>query len=80
VGLLQIYGNWLSIPAEISAICVLFQFWTDLNSSVWIILFIFLTFVVGMSLIRVYGKTISTTNPLTRRATQLTTTPHEQAR
>ncbi|GIZ38321.1 hypothetical protein CKM354_000174100 [Cercospora kikuchii] len=51
-----VYGNWLSIPAEITAICVLFQYWTDLNSSVWIIIFIILTFVVGMSLIRVYGE------------------------
>ncbi|USW59488.1 Putative amino acid permease/ SLC12A domain-containing protein [Septoria linicola] len=51
-----VYGNWLSIPAEISAICVLFQFWTDVNISVWIILFILLTCVVGMSLIRIYGE------------------------
>ncbi|EME78057.1 uncharacterized protein MYCFIDRAFT_205386 [Pseudocercospora fijiensis CIRAD86] len=51
-----VYGNWLSIPAEISAICVLFQYWTDVNSSVWIILVICLTFIVGISLIRVYGE------------------------
>lgn len=51
-----VYGNWLSIPAEISAICVLFQYWTDVNSLVWIITVIILTFAVGFSLIRVYGK------------------------
>ncbi|KXT15493.1 hypothetical protein AC579_3398 [Pseudocercospora musae] len=51
-----VYGNWLSIPAEISAICVLFQYWTDVNSSVWIILVILMTFIVGISLIRVYGE------------------------
>ncbi|OMP83881.1 Dicarboxylic amino acid permease [Diplodia seriata] len=56
IGYNIVYGNWLSIPAEISAICVLFQFWTDLNSAVWIVTIIVLTFAVGMSLIRVYGE------------------------
>ncbi|KAF2718647.1 amino acid permease-like protein [Polychaeton citri CBS 116435] len=51
-----VYGNWLSIPAEISAICVLFQYWTDINSSVWIILMIVMTFVVGIAFVRVYGE------------------------
>lgn len=51
-----VYGNWLSVPAEISAICVLFQYWTDVNSAVWIVLVITLTFVVGISLVRVYGE------------------------
>jgi len=53
----QVYGNWLSIPAEISAICVLFQFWLpDLTPAVWIIITILLTFVVGMALVRIYGE------------------------
>ena len=52
----QVYGNWLSIPAEISAICVLFEFWTDINPSVWIILVIVMTFLVGMSYVHVYGE------------------------
>ncbi|EKG15275.1 Amino acid/polyamine transporter I, partial [Macrophomina phaseolina MS6] len=56
IGYNIVYGNWLSIPSEISAICVLFQFWTDINSAVWIIIIIVLTFVVGISLIRVYGE------------------------
>lgn len=51
-----VYGNWLSIPAEISAICVLFQFWTDVSPAVWIVLFIVLTFAVGISFVRFYGK------------------------
>ncbi|KAF2765083.1 amino acid permease-like protein [Teratosphaeria nubilosa] len=51
-----VYGNLLSVPTEISAICVLFQYWTDINSSLWIILTIVITFVVGMSFIRVYGE------------------------
>lgn len=51
-----VYGNWLSIPAEISAICVLFQYWTDVNSSVWILLVIAMTFCVGIAFVRVYGE------------------------
>lgn len=58
VGWNIVYGNWLSIPAEISAICVLFQYWTDVNISLWIVLAILLTFLVGISLIRVYGDTL----------------------
>lgn len=56
IGYNLVYGNLLSIPTEISAICVLFQYWTDINPSVWIIVTIVLTFIVGMSLIRVYGE------------------------
>ncbi|WWC68225.1 uncharacterized protein I206_102148 [Kwoniella pini CBS 10737] len=52
-----VYGNWLSIPSEISAICVLFQYWTDLNSSVFIVIFIALTATVGLINIRWYGET-----------------------
>ena len=46
----------MSIPTEISAICVLFQYWTDINSSVWIITFIILTFIVGIAFVRFYGE------------------------
>jgi len=56
IGLNIIYGNLLSVPAEISAICVLFQFWTDLNPSVWICIFIFITFAVGISFVGIYGE------------------------
>jgi len=51
-----VYGNLLSIPTEISAICVLFEYWTDINPSVWIVTTILLTFAVGFSSIRVYGE------------------------
>ena len=51
-----VYGNLLSIPTEISAICVLFQYWTDINQSVWIIVTIILTVAVGFSAIRIYGE------------------------
>lgn len=51
-----VYGNLLSIPSEISAICVLFQYWTDINSSLWIMIFILLTFIVGVAFVRVFGE------------------------
>lgn len=44
------------MPSEITAICVLFQFWTDLNPSVFIVIFIILTAAVGMSFIGIYGE------------------------
>lgn len=51
-----VYGNLLSVPTELTAICVLFTFWTDLNASIWIIIFIVLTVAVGLSYIRIYGE------------------------
>ncbi|KAH6885283.1 amino acid permease/ SLC12A domain-containing protein [Thelonectria olida] len=51
-----VYGNLLSIPSEITAICVLFEFWTDLNPSVFIIIFIILTVAVGLTFVRVFGE------------------------
>ncbi|KAI0120989.1 amino acid permease [Xylariales sp. AK1849] len=58
IGWNLVYGNILSIPAEITAICVLFQFWTDgeISPAVWIVIFIVLTSVVGFSFIRVFGE------------------------
>lgn len=56
IGLNIVYGNLLSVPAEISAICVLFEFWTDINSSLFICIFIFITFVVGISFVGIYGE------------------------
>ena len=56
IGLNIVYGNLLSVPAEISAICVLFQYWTDLNPAIWICIFIVLTFVVGISFVGIYGE------------------------
>lgn len=51
-----VYGNLLSIATEISTICVLFQYWTAVIVSVWIIVTIVLTTIVGMSAIHVYGE------------------------
>lgn len=35
---------------------MLFEYWTNLNSSVWIIVFIILTFIVGIAFVRIYGE------------------------
>ncbi|KAF4501416.1 general amino acid permease [Fusarium agapanthi] len=56
IGWNLVYGNILSIPSEITAICVLFEFWTDINPSLWIIIFIVLTTVVGLCFVRVFGE------------------------
>lgn len=56
IGWNLVYGNALSIPSEITAICVLFQKWTDVNPSVWIIIFIILTVIVGISFVSVFGE------------------------
>lgn len=56
IGWNLVYGNLLSIPSEISAICVLFQFWTTLSSAVFIVIFILLTFLVGIAFVRVFGE------------------------
>ncbi|CAK7237946.1 hypothetical protein SBRCBS47491_010216 [Sporothrix bragantina] len=51
-----IYGNLLSVPTEITAICVLFQFWTNISPALWICVFIVLTNIVGFARIRVFGE------------------------
>ncbi|KAG8168467.1 hypothetical protein KVR01_001216 [Diaporthe batatas] len=56
IGWNLVYGNLLSIPSEITAICVLFQFWTDINSALWIVIFILLTVVVGVAFVRIFGE------------------------
>ncbi|KAF3766871.1 hypothetical protein M406DRAFT_251863 [Cryphonectria parasitica EP155] len=56
IGWNLVYGNLLSIPSEITAICVLFEFWTDLNSAVWIVIFVILTVLVGVAFVRLFGE------------------------
>ncbi|KAM4066831.1 amino acid permease [Hirsutella rhossiliensis] len=56
VGWNLVYGNILSIPSEITAICVLFQLWTDVNPSVFIVSFVVLTVAVGFAYVRVFGE------------------------
>lgn len=52
IGWNLVYGNLLSIPSEITAICVLFEFWTDITPAVWIIIFMILTVLVGVAFVR----------------------------
>ncbi len=56
IGWNLVYGNILSIPLEITAICALFEFWTDINPSLWIIIFILVTFGVGIAFVNVFGE------------------------
>jgi amino acid transporter len=56
VGWNVVYGNYLSVPAEISAAVVLIQFWTDQYPAVWVTIFIILTFIVGIAFIGFYGE------------------------
>lgn len=56
IGWNLIYGNLLSIPSEITAICVLFEFWTDINPALFIVIFIVITLAVGFAFIRVFGE------------------------
>lgn len=51
-----IYSIAFTIPAEITAGCVLFSFWTDMNPSVVIVAYMVATVVVAMSLVRIYGE------------------------
>ncbi len=56
IGWNLVLGSLLSIPAEITAICVLFEFWTDLNPAIFIVVFIVLTAGVGFSFVRIFGE------------------------
>ncbi|KAM5358408.1 hypothetical protein ACJZ2D_015315 [Fusarium nematophilum] len=56
IGWNLVYGNVLSIPSEITAICVLFEFWTDINPSLFIVIFIVLTAAVGLCFVRLFGE------------------------
>lgn len=57
IGWNLVYGNILSIPAEITAICVLFEYWwPDISPAVWIVVFMVLTSAVGFAFIRIFGE------------------------
>lgn len=59
VGWNLVYGNILSIPAELTAICVLFSYWWPadvVSPAVWIVIFMALTAAVGFSFVRVFGE------------------------
>jgi amino acid transporter len=56
IGWNVVYGAYLSVPSEISAAVVLIGFWTDKYAALWITLFIIVTFLVGIIVVRVYGE------------------------
>lgn len=56
VGWNQVYSYIVSIPSEVVAAAVLVQFWTDVNSAVWITIFSLLVIVSSMTLVRIYGE------------------------
>lgn len=58
IGWNLVYGNVLSIPSEITAICVLFEYWTEgrVSPAVFIVFFVVVTVGVGMALVRVFGE------------------------
>ncbi|KAL3417547.1 Dicarboxylic amino acid permease 3 [Phlyctema vagabunda] len=52
----QIYSTMVSLPAELVAAAVIVQFWSDINSSAWIVLFAFLLILSNIFFIRIYGE------------------------
>ncbi|KAJ5229704.1 hypothetical protein N7489_010412 [Penicillium chrysogenum] len=51
-----VYSYLVSIPAEIVAAAVLVQFWSDLNSAIWITVFGLLMLCTALVFVRVYGE------------------------
>lgn len=51
-----VYSYLVSIPAEIVAAAVLVQFWSDLNSAIWITIFGLLMLCTALVFVRVYGE------------------------
>ncbi|EEA21248.1 hypothetical protein TMatcc_009346 [Talaromyces marneffei ATCC 18224] len=57
IGWNVVYGNFLSVPSEISAAVVLIQYWNDnINPAVWVTIFIVLSTLVAVIFIGVYGE------------------------
>lgn len=50
------YGAFLGVPSEISAVLVLIQYWTDNYPALWITLFIIATFLVAIAFVGIYGE------------------------
>jgi yeast amino acid transporter len=57
VGWNLVYGNWMSVPSEISAGVVLIQYWnTSVSPAVWVTILIVLSALVSIAFIGVYGE------------------------
>jgi amino acid transporter len=51
-----VYSGLVSLPAEIVAAAVIVQFWSTINSAVWITVFGVLLLVSNLLFVRVYGE------------------------
>ncbi|KAJ6033954.1 uncharacterized protein N7446_007750 [Penicillium canescens] len=51
-----VYSYLVSIPAELVAAAVLVQFWSDLNSAIWITIFGLVMLCTTLVFVRVYGE------------------------
>ncbi|PYH92284.1 putative amino acid permease [Aspergillus ellipticus CBS 707.79] len=51
-----VYSYLVSIPAELVAAAVLVQFWSDLNSAIWITIFGLVMVLTALLFVRVYGE------------------------
>ncbi|OKL56444.1 hypothetical protein UA08_08168 [Talaromyces atroroseus] len=57
VGWNLVYGNWMSVPSEISAGVVLIQYWnTSVNPAVWVTILIVVSVLVAIIFVGVYGE------------------------
>ncbi|XHG08488.1 hypothetical protein AWENTII_011586 [Aspergillus wentii] len=56
VGWNLVYQAFIGVPSEISAAVVLIQYWTDLNSAIWVTVLIVFSAIVAFTFIRVYGE------------------------
>lgn len=52
----QVYGNMVSIPAELVAAAIVVDYWKTVNNSIWIVVFGFLLILSNIVLVRVYGE------------------------
>lgn len=54
----QVYADLVSVPAELCAAAVLFEFWeSNISSAVWIVVLGLLLVASNMFLVRIYGET-----------------------
>ena len=52
----NVYSNVVSIPGELVATAVLFQFWLSVNNAIWISVFAALCVVTNLFMVRLYGE------------------------
>lgn len=52
----SVYSNCIGLPAEMTAVAVIMQFWLTVNNAVWITVFGLLLFASNLCFIRIYGE------------------------